>query len=186
MSKVFHSSRRSDGSCYVSNLAAKSRREKAKLCRKTLPLNFSELQEIFAELDGEALEEEEVLASEIVLQHTKDIQENVVETQMDLSRQKDEVNATLNPNIEEPTLPKCSHGQGEEGVGVCTSQSKLSTTPCRGQDVQVSEPTYKGNARGNALGNVAVSAGTNCNAMITPSDIQPSPAGCLNLDGIKN
>ena len=188
--KASHNSRGSEGSCYVSSLAAKSRRRKAKLYIKTTPLSLSELQVKFAELDGEALEEEEVsmahltiirplLASEPVLQHAGDISDNAFENRKDLGRcgREDDVSATLIQNLEEATVPNYSHGQGQEGVGICTSQSKLSKTP--GRD-QVAESTCKENAGGN----LAASSGTNRDAVTLP-ERQPSPSGCLNLDGIK-
>ena len=97
---------------------------------KATPLNLSEIREKFTEIDGEALEEEEVsivhlttirpvLTSEAVVQHADhDIPENDVESRKDLSTcgGEDKVSATLNPNIEATKLPNFSQGQGQKGM----------------------------------------------------------------------
>ncbi|KAG0597271.1 hypothetical protein M758_UG325800 [Ceratodon purpureus] len=180
-----HSSQGSEGSCYVSNLAAKSRRGKVRLFMKTTPLSLSELQEKFAELDGEALEEEEVsiahltstrsvLASDTVLQHADDIPENFVDNR-NVNRREDEAGAALNSKIKEATVPNFSYEQGQGGS---TSQSKyMSKTPGREQDVQEPKSIFQGNARGN----VAARSGTDCDVITSP-EIQPSHPGCLTLD----
>ncbi|XP_024375210.1 uncharacterized protein [Physcomitrium patens] len=58
--RASHDSHGSRGSRYISDLAMNSKGQKAKLLRQTEPVNLSEIQEEFAKLDAEALEEEEI------------------------------------------------------------------------------------------------------------------------------
>lgn len=123
-----------------------------------MPLNLSELKEEFAEIDGEALEEEEVsitnmpriapvVASETLLNRKDGILEKRVEIQKDLSRNESEkeVSNTAKAKIEEAVLPIYSHRHRKEGVGICNSQSMSSKPPGHDQDVPVSEPAGEGN-----------------------------------------
>lgn len=155
-----------------------------------MPLNLSELIEEFAEIDKEALEEEEVsiahmtkigpvVASKTLLHHADDILQSSVENRKDLSSEGEKVvNDTVNAIIEEAPLPIDSHGHGQEGVGICSSQSMSSKPPGQDQDVQVSEPSGKGN-------DAVLSSGHDRNAITCPVR-QPSPSDNLDLDGIED
>lgn len=181
----------SQGSKDFSNVAGKKERGKAKLYMTTMPLNLGELKEKFAEIDGEALEEEEVsvarrvarmtrimpvLASVTSLHLADGILQNGVENRKGLPRSEREevVNDTSNLMIEKAVLRIHSPKHGQEGVGI--RQSMASKTPSQDQDVQVSEPTGKGKD--------TVRRSVHDRNAITCPARQPSPSKHLDLNGI--